>query len=203
MSRQRFFNLARSVHLYSSTSLFATLIFFCVTGFTLSHDWYLDESASDTSVRIPVPANIANALRPDNWSPDLDLLQEVVANKAGLHSPRNIELDQEYGEIIMRFESPDGNAEALFSAQGIMVDMHRESWLTVLNNLHKNRNAGVIWSWFVDISAIGMVLFALTGLIIVFQNRRKRSQSLWVIGLGIATPFLFYFSFVPMLPGTP
>ena len=200
ISRQRLFNLARLIHLYSSTALFASLAFFCITGLTLSHGWYLDESGSSGSSTIALPPELAANLTPDDWDPDLSALQQLIREQTKLSSPQNIELDREYGEIILSYNAPGGDAEVFVTADGMQVDVQRGSWLAVMNNLHKNRDAGTVWSLLVDITAIGMMLFALTGLIIVFQNRLKRHRSLWVVGLGLVTPVVLFIAFVPRIP---
>ena len=200
ISRQRLFNLARSIHLYSSTALFASLAFFCVTGITLSHGWYLDESGSSGSTLLPLPPEFSAGLAPDTWNPDLSALQDRIGEDVGLRSPQSIELDRDYGEIVLSYNAPAGDAEVIVTAEGLQIDVQRGSWLAVLNDLHKNRDAGAAWSLLVDVTAIGMMVFALTGLIIVFQNRRKRRLSLWIVGFGLATPILLFAAFVPRIP---
>lgn len=200
MTPQQLFTLARTVHLYSSTALFASLFFFCATGITLSHGWYLDDASSSGSVSVAVPDDLAATLLPDDWDPDLDELTDFVEQSVGLDSPQNIELDPDYGEIILSYSAPAGNAEVIISADGLELDVQRGSWLAVLNDLHKNRDAGAVWAFLVDATAVGMLLFALSGLIIVFQNRRRRALSLWIIALGLATPVLLFLVFVPAVP---
>ena len=199
MTRQRFYALMRTIHLYSSTALFASLVFFCITGFTLSHGWYLDESASSQSLELEVPQDIADSLDYDNWDPNLEALQQLVEANTELRSPENIQLDRDYGEVTLSYSAPAGNAEVIASQDDIYIDIQQGSWLAVLNELHKNRDAGSGWSLLVDITAIGMLLFAITGLIIVFQNRRRRNNSLIVIGMGLATPVVIFVAFVPSL----
>ncbi|MEM8984094.1 MAG: PepSY-associated TM helix domain-containing protein [Pseudomonadota bacterium] len=202
MTRQRFFTLARTVHLYSSTALFASLAFFCITGFTLSHGWYLDSSSSSDSGEIALPDALAAGLAPGAWDPDLDALQAFISERTALAIPENIQLDQSYGEITLSYSAPAMDAEVIASQDGLYIDTQRGSWLAVLNDLHKNRDAGTAWSILIDVTAIGMVLFALTGVVIVFQNRRRLSRSLWVIALGLATPVLVFVLFVPGIPAS-
>ena len=59
--------------------------------------------------------------------------------------------------------------------------------------------AGKVWSLLVNVTAVGMLLFAMTGLFVVFGNRRKRLRSLWVVGLRLATPVLLFIAFVPSI----
>ncbi|MEM9183610.1 MAG: PepSY-associated TM helix domain-containing protein [Pseudomonadota bacterium] len=196
-SRMWWFNLARTVHLYSSSLLFVTLVFFCVTGFTLSRGWYDDDGARASSVELSLPPELAATLDPASWKPDLTALQALLTEAAGLGVPDSIELDQDYGEVALSYKAPAGDAQAIITSEGVLLDVQRGSTLAVLNDLHKNRNAGSAWAWFVEVSALAMLVFAVTGLIIVFQNRRRRGQSIWIICLGLATPVLLFLAFVP------
>ena len=200
MTRQRFFMLVRSVHLYSSTALFAALAFFCVTGVTLSHSWYLDSGSRNDSTTLEIPNVLAEGLNPDAWNPDVDALTDYLETSVGLQAPINIELDRDYGELTLSYSAPASDADVLVSQDGIVIDSQRGSWLATLNDLHKNRDAGAVWSLLVDVTAIGMLLFALTGLVILFQNRRKLSRSLMIVALGLATPILIFVFFVPSIP---
>lgn len=200
MTRMQFFNLMRSLHLYISTALFALLVFFCITGITLSHNWYLDDQSSEARMTLDTPDVIAASLQPDSWGPDIEAILEFIRQQAELRSPQNIELDADYGEVILDYKAPAGDAQVIVDAESISIDVRKSSWLAVLNNLHKNRDAGSTWSLLVDISAVSMLLFAVTGFLIVFQNRRKRSRSMWIIAMGTATPIVVFLLFVPKLP---
>ncbi|MEL6948676.1 MAG: PepSY-associated TM helix domain-containing protein [Pseudomonadota bacterium] len=200
MTRQRFFTLIRSVHLYSSTALFASLAFFCVTGVTLSHGWYLDSGSRSDSRELAIPEALAQGLAPDVWDPDIDALTDFIERSAGLREPTNIELDRDYGEITLSYSAPAADADVLVTQEGMFIDAQRGSWLATLNDLHKNRDAGLSWSVLVDVTAIGMLVFALTGLVILFQNRRKVRRSLMIVAVGLATPVFIFLLLVPGIP---
>ncbi|MEM9530578.1 MAG: PepSY-associated TM helix domain-containing protein [Pseudomonadota bacterium] len=202
-SRQQWYNLARTVHLYSSTVLFSLLVFFGITGFTLSHGWYADDQSRADSIEFELPLDLSAGLAPDNWQPRIDELSALIAVRSGLGLPDRVELDQEYGEITLSYKAPAGDAQAIVSSDGVLLDRQQGSWLAVLNDLHKNRDAGSAWSLLVDVCALGILVFGLTGVIIVFQNRRRRTRSVAVIAVGLITPLLLYFAFVPriVVPG--
>ena len=51
-------------------------------------------------------------------------------------------------------------------------------------------------------ASAAMLVFAATGLTILFQNPRRRRSSLVSVGLGAATPFVLYLAFVSSIfPG--
>ena len=74
---------------------------------------------------------------------------------------------------------------------GARADAHEE----------EGRHTGEAWSWVIDISAVLMILFSITGMIILFQNRKKRLVGIWLTVLGVATPAVIYLCWVPQLKG--
>jgi hypothetical protein len=68
-----------------------------------------------------------------------------------------------------------------------------------MNDLHKGRHTGEYWSWLIDISAVFMLLFSFTGLIILFQQLKRRGTGLWLLMWGTATPVLIYLIWVPRI----
>ncbi len=45
--------------------------------------------------------------------------------------------------------------------------------IAVLNDLHKGRNSGEVWRWFIDITALLMVMFVLTGVFLLMHLKEK------------------------------
>ncbi|MFN7734804.1 MAG: PepSY-associated TM helix domain-containing protein [Pirellula sp.] len=46
--------------------------------------------------------------------------------------------------------------------------------ISILNDLHKGRQAGPVWSWVIDISAIVSALVAFSGFVLVFYLKQNR-----------------------------
>ena len=67
------------------------------------------------------------------------------------------------------------------------------SWL---NDLHKGRNAGPVWGWFIDIFAVACVVFSLTGFLIMKLHAANRPSTWPVIGAGILLPLLLALLFI-------
>lgn len=199
----RFFYWARWLHLYTSTLFFSTLAFFCVTGITLNHEWYGAGQGIEGELELPLPAEVREGLAATgtNWQPDLSALQRLVSAHTGLGTPQSIELYSDYGEVVLDYKVPAGSALVTATAEGASVEYQKGSALALFNALHKSRDADIGWSVFVDVAAAAMLVFAATGLTILFQNPRRRRSSLVTVGLGLATPLLVYVVFVPTVPG--
>ena len=70
-------------------------------------------------------------------------------------------------------------------------------FVAILNNLHRARYTGPVWSWVIDLSALLIVLACATGFILwlALPNRRKLGVAFLVLG-ALATMVVIYF-FVP------
>ncbi|MAK82497.1 MAG: hypothetical protein CMJ17_11595 [Phenylobacterium sp.] len=65
-----------------------------------------------------------------------------------------------------------------------------------LNDLHKGRNTGTAWMWFLDIFAIGCVVFCVTGLILLQLHSHARRSTWPLVGAGLIIPLLLALLFI-------
>ncbi|MNT24988.1 hypothetical protein D3C72_1604910 [compost metagenome] len=83
------------------------------------------------------------------------------------------------GDAWVRIGLEDGAAEYELTDRG---------WVSWLNDVHKGRNTGVAWSWFIDIFAGACIVFCLTGLLILKFHAANRPFTWPMVGLGILIP---------------
>lgn len=199
---KRVFAFCRWLHIYMSSALFALLIFFCVTGITLNHlAWFDDKGAQKTS-NVNLPPQLLQTLERSfqaNAQWPLKSLQQFVSDTTGLQKADKINIDNEVGEITFDYSLPAGYTfVTIFIEQGEMeVDSKTGSFVALINDLHKGRHTGQQWSWLIDSSAILIVLFSITGLVILLQNHKHRVTGLLLCAMGTALPFVAYLLFVP------
>jgi len=62
--------------------------------------------------------------------------------------------------------------------------------------MHKGRNTGAVWSWFIDIFAIACIIFCVTGFLILKYHAANRPSTWPVIGFGIVLPIVLALLFV-------
>jgi hypothetical protein len=195
---KKLFSTSRMLHLYVSAALFSLLIFFCVTGITLNHiDWLSNGEEFTTSLTLPDIHSPLEQLSQLDTVP----LDQLLSETLGLKNAKEISIDFELGQVTADYSLPAGYAFATwYIYQGtVEVEYKKGNVFAIMNDLHKGRHTGEYWRWLIDISAVFMLLFSLTGLIILFQQLKRRGTGLWLLLWGTATPILIYLMWVPRI----
>ena len=73
----------------------------------------------------------------------------------------------------------------------------RNGFIAVINDLHKGRDSGKVWSGLIDASAILLTLVSLTGLLLLFFVYKRRTSGLILATAGTIVCYLIYLRFVP------
>lgn len=198
--KKQFFAISRWLHIYVAMTFFVLLLFFCITGITLNHTNWFEDADNSHNHTFTLPDDVLQDLHAKE-TPDTTSTQAFLARKASLTKPRSIDIDLEAGEISFDYPLPAGYAFVIVSlASGTVEIEHKTGTLIMLlNDLHKGRHTGAVWSWVIDISAAAIAIFSLTGLIILLQHSKKRSAGLILAVAGFVLPILIYFLGVPFL----
>ncbi|GAB3019561.1 PepSY-associated TM helix domain-containing protein [Bowmanella dokdonensis] len=200
-SLRSLYQVCRWLHIYLSTALFGLLLFFCISGLVLNHMGWLEDSGRQGQLSLPMPTDWQRfQATPVQLMP---LMQDYLYQEFSLRAPRSTEWDADMQEILFDYAMPAGYALVSLdlASSTLTLEYHQGNWLGVWADLHKGRHSGEVWSWIIDLSAVLMLLFALTGLIILFQNRAKWRTGLLAALTGIITPLLFYYLCVPAISG--
>ena len=199
------YSICRVIHIYVSTALFSLLIFFCVSGILLNHlSWISDEGKVSGLKQGSLPENITNGLQQSISAVDsMTLIAPYLSENYQLTELSSIDWDKDANELVLDYPIPAGYVLVVIDTLTFNYDIEYQqaNLLSVLNDLHKGRHSGEVWSWVIDISATLVCLFSFTGLFILFQNKKKRQFGLWLTLLGSATPILIYIFFIPRLSG--
>ena len=188
------FNLCRMLHLYISTAVFSLLMFFAVTGITLNHPTWTGQG-TDHEQQFSLLAPEKNNNEFFDPAPLLNLLE----SEFGLRGASEVNFDLEMGEVTVDFSIPAGYAFALWELDSgsVEVGYHRGTFLALMNDLHKGRHTGGVWSWLIDVVAVSVVLFSVTGIIILLQQAKRRIRGLYLVVAGTLTPIIIYLLWVP------
>lgn len=197
MARRAFWlkNLHRW-HWISSALCLLAMLMFSVTGITLNHASQIE--AKPTVVKriasLPAPlraelAALAGA-RADTRAPLPPALADWT-NAAFAIDVRDLDAEWSEEDAYVALPRPGGDAWVRIGidgkAQFEKTDRGTISWL---NDLHKGRNTGPAWSWFIDLFAIACLVFCVTGFFIMKLHAANRPSTWPVIGFGILVPVL-------------
>ena len=184
-------SFVRWLHAYLSMFGLAALLFFSLTGITLNHPrLFFDGVAASVEAEGRLEAAWVKGGGPAP-GPDAGIRKlEVVEHLRRAHGLRGalaaFATDQD--ECVVTFKGPGYSADAFIRRAdgGYRVTEERRGAFAVLNDLHKGRDAGPVWSAAVDISAALTALAAVTGLLLLFYIKRRRALGLLTALVGAA-----------------
>lgn len=188
----------RTWHWISSAICMAGLLLFAITGFTLNHAASIEAEPKTVTRDVSLsPALVSLLAKAENGVPLKDematgLQKETQVNVAG----RDVEAAD--GELTVDLAGPGIDSYLtvdLASGDATYERIHRGA-IAVLNDLHKGRDAGPIWGWFIDIIAIGCILFSLTGLGLLWIHARGRAWTWPLTTVGFVIPIILFLIFV-------
>lgn len=187
-------------HWISSALCLVGLLLFAVTGVTLNHAGQIEAAPQvmDRAVTLPPPLRgqvVGEDERKAAPLPDAvaawldDALQAGVAGRAGEWSA---------DEIYLSLPRPGGDGWlSIDRATGeVQYEVTRRGVVAYLNDLHKGRNAGPVWGWFIDVFALACLVFAVTGLFLLKFHAARRVSTWPLVALGVVLPVLLALLFI-------
>jgi hypothetical protein len=200
-SRKSFWlRLSITVHWMSSAISLIGLLLFAATGFTLNHaaDIEAKPVTSEHAAHVPAPllALIAPDDKPDSKKPLPPKLAEWVAKEFKVRT--DVPAEWSIDTVYLPLPRPGGDAwVSLDRATGEATSEDTDrGWISYLNDLHKGRNSGTAWSWFIDLFAAACLVFALTGLVLLWLHAAKRRITWPLVGAGLAIPAIVALIFI-------
>jgi len=179
-------------HWVSSAVSLIGLILFAVTGFTLNHAADIEAKPEVVAKAAALPARLLKTVAPDQAPDAKKPLPPQVASWVESTFPTSARGDAEWSadEIYLALPRPGGDGwVSIDRASGAVTSEFTDrGWVSYLNDLHKGRNSGAVWKWFIDIYAFACLVFALTGLFLLWLHAAKRPSTWPLVALGLAIP---------------
>lgn len=184
-------------HWISSAVCLAGMLLFTVTGVTLNHASLIEGKPQIRKGEAQLPASLLTRLKGDKAEP----LPAGVADwlsRETRQSVRNGTVEWSDEEVYVSMPRAGGDAWLSIDRATGAVEFENTSRGTVsyLNDLHKGRNTGGAWNWFIDVFAVGCIVFCITGLILLYFHARQRQLTWPLVGLGLLIPLLLALLFV-------
>ena len=186
-------------HWMSAAFSLVAMLAFAVTGITLNHAASIPATPVVTQKAGALPRPLIAALA-GSHAPDAPLprpVADAVKAAVGLDAAgRSGEWSD--GEVYVALPRPGGDAWVSIDRTSgrVTSEVTDRGWISYLNDLHKGRNAGVAWFWFIDVFAGACILFTLTGLLLLQLHARHRPSTWPLVAAGLAVPALIAILFV-------
>ncbi|PZO00133.1 MAG: hypothetical protein DCF29_17555 [Alphaproteobacteria bacterium] len=187
-------------HWISAAISLVGLFLFAVTGITLNHAAAIPATPVVTEQTATLPAPFVERLEtfpeettdpvPDavaRWASDA--LKVSIAGRPTETTP---------DEVYVALAEPGGDGWLTIDrATGEAVhERTTRGWVAYLNDLHKGRNTGAVWFWFIDVFAVACIVFAVTGFGLTWLHARQRPSTWPLLGLGLLIPVVIALIFI-------
>lgn len=180
----------------SSAICLIGMILFAVTGITLNHAGAIEAEPVVVTEELSLPDSLLGTLErvpedADATTPVPHALARWLENELDIGlSGRTPEWSG--SELYIPLPRPGGDGwVAIDRASGsVLFESTDRGWIAYLNDLHKGRDSGTAWSWFIDIFAAACVVFSVTGLLLLQLHAKNRPSTWPIVGAGFVIPAL-------------
>lgn len=179
--RRRLPQWVRWLHIYLSMIAFAATLLFAVTGLTLNHaDWF---EGNEATIRV-----IEGKLEPIKVQGEVDKLM-VAEELRAKHQLKGMikEFTVDDNECFILWKGPGYSADVIIDRElaSYSGEVASRSFMAVIDDLHKGRDCGPVWSFLIDVSAILLTALSITGLWLLFYLKKRRRNGLIVAAVGL------------------
>ncbi len=181
-----------SWHWISAAISLVGMLLFAITGITLNHAASISATPEVTTREATLSPPLLRLLKDAPSAADSPLPPPVVErldDLVGLDaSGRAAEWSDE--EVYVALPGPGRDAWISIDRTTGAVASERtdRGAISYLNDLHKGRNTGDAWFWFIDIFAVACVVFTITGLLLLQIHARRRPATWPVVVAGAVIP---------------
>ncbi len=187
-------------HWISSAVCLVGMLLFTATGITLNHAARIEASPQVDNRILQLPEPLLEVLAAAPAEGDAPLPPAIADWLAGKLPVSTGGRMAEWSEDEAYLSMPSPGADAWLSIDRASGELEFERTdrgvVSFLNDLHKGRNAGPAWGWFIDVFAIACLVFCITGLFLLHLHARQRRMTWPLVGLGLVVPVLLVLIFI-------
>ncbi|MFN3734841.1 PepSY-associated TM helix domain-containing protein [Comamonas testosteroni] len=188
-------------HWISSAICLIGMLLFALTGFTLNHAGQIESKPKVESRDAQLPPDLLEKLQQAQKQGAQAASKDAVGLPAEVDgwlarqikvSAKGFAVEWSEDEAYVPMPRPGGDAWLRVDLKEGSVEYEKtdRGWISYLNDLHKGRNTGGAWSLFIDVFAIGCLVFCITGLLILKMHAQRRPMTWPMVGLGLVLPAL-------------
>ena len=187
-------------HWISSAACLIGMLLFASTGITLNNATKIESKPVVSTKTATVPEKLLNQIKaePANEKSTLPkATADWVSSELGIELA-GIPGEWSDAEVYLSLPRPGGDAWLVIDRASGEVSYERtdRGWVSYFNDLHKGRNTGTAWSWFLDIFSITALVFCITGLFMLHMHANNRPATWPLVGLGVVLPLVLVILFI-------
>ncbi|OEZ99692.1 PepSY-associated TM helix domain-containing protein [Duganella phyllosphaerae] len=190
-------------HWISSALCLLGMFLFSITGITLNHASQIEAKPTITRLEATAPAALVTQLRTyaeqhDGAKEPLPAAAEAWLKDTWMVQAGGRVAEWSADEIYLAMPRAGGDAWVRIELEGGAAEYEKtdRGWISWLNDVHKGRNTGTAWNWFIDIFAVMCLVFCITGLLILKFHAAKRPFTWPMVGLGVLIPVVIALLFI-------
>jgi hypothetical protein len=183
-------------HWISAAICLVSMLGFSITGITLNHASQISARPITRTQQAELPHALREALAAQATAGEDDALPVELIEWA--RSTLSVQLSgrqPEWSSDELYVSLPRAGGDAWIAIDLANAAVEYEStdrgWVAWFNDLHKGRNTGPAWRWFIDVFAFATLVFCLTGLLLLQLHARQRGMTWPMVALGVLLPALF------------
>jgi hypothetical protein len=187
-------------HWMSSAVSLVGLLLFAITGSTLNHAADIEATPKSVERTAQLPPPLLALVKPDDAPDSKKPLPAAVAKFVGdkLEMPATGDAEWSIDTVYLAKPRPGGDGWISIDRETgeVTSEVSSRGWIAYLNDLHKGRNAGTVWKWFIDVFVFACIVFTLTGLVLLWMHSRHRKSTWPIVAAGLAIPALLAIFFI-------
>jgi hypothetical protein len=187
-------------HWMSSAVSLVGLLLFAITGFTLNHAADIEATPQSVERAAQLPPPLRALVKPDDAPDSRKSLPADVAKFVGekLQMPTTGDAEWSIDTVYLALPRPGGDGWISIDRETgeVTSEVSSRGWIAYLNDLHKGRNAGTVWKWFIDVFVFACIVFTLTGLVLLWMHSRHRRSTWPIVAAGLVIPALLAIFFI-------
>src|SRR5690554_252278 len=185
------FGTLRQWHWVSSAVCLVGMVLFAFTGITLNHAGDIEAQPVTTTLEVELTEGLLKTLHSRSEGPLPLAVRQWLLQEHGINTPATA-AEWDGNELYLGMPKPGGDAWLSIELDSgyLIYENTERGVISYLNDLHKGRNTGTAWSWFIDIFSVLCLVFSLSGLWLLVRYAQQRPGTWPMVALGVVIPLL-------------